>query len=325
MDLRAPFRKDPTLKRALAWGLAAGLLTAAFTLTLPNQYTSEILVLPKSAGGGGPLAAFSAATGLAGGGGLTGIMEDGYHIDIVDSRWLAERMLDTEFGFTYRTWYFGELQTRKETLAVFMKADSPRKREAACKKLHSWLAATRDLKTGVLRIRAEAPSPELAQHLANRATDLLELALKTRIQTQGTAKADYAKARLIRAQQEEDQARKALVAFTEAHRNVGVSPDPAVRAQGQELGATLALRQQITTTITLGLEQAELDARSTLPMLSRLDEAYLPANKSGPQRANLVLAAVAAVAGLYYLWMNRARLQGSIKAIEAARSLRPGT
>lgn len=324
MALRNLFQRDPTLKKALAWGLVAGLLTAGYTLTMPNQYTSEILVLPKSAGSGGPLAALSMVTGMLGGGGLAGTEEDGYYTDIVQSRWMAERLMDTSFTFTYKPWYFGASQARQQTLAAFLKADTPPKRESALKRLKGWITATRDLKTGVLRIQVKAPSPELAQAMTDRTTDLLDQALKSRVQTQGTAKADYAKQRLVRARQEEEQARLALVAYAEAHRNMDISPDPAVRAQGQALTAELLLRQQITTSVALGYEQAELDAHNNVPVLSRLSDAYLPATKSGPRRANLVLGVLALGAGLYWGWANRVRLRGSLQAIESARSPQSG-
>ena len=323
MSIREIFQKDPTLKKALAWGLVAGLLTAAYTLTLPNRYRSEVLVLPKSAGTSGPLAALSAVTGMLGGG-LGSVEEDAFYTDIVDNRWMAERLLDTEYTFSYKPLYFGAIQARKQTLAAFLQADDTKKRESAINTVIEWVDGKRDLKTGVLRISAEAPSPELAQQLVNRTTDLLNLALKTRVQTQGSAKADYAHQRLTQARQEEDQARQGLVAFARTHQNFAMSPDPSIRSRGDELTADLLLRRQITTSVALGYEQAELDARNTVPVLSRLDEAYLPVGKSGPRRSNMVLAATAALAGLFWIWMNRARLQGGLQAIEAARSPRLG-
>ena len=324
MGLRDLLQKDPTLKTALAWGLAAGLLTAAYTLTLPNRYKSETLVLPKSAASSGPLAALSAVTGLLGGAGLGQVDEEAQYTDIVASRWMAERLLDTEYAFTYRAWYFGTPQARRQTLAAFLGVDNPKKRESALKTVMEWVEAKRDLKTGVLRISAEAPSPELAQQLANHVTEYLNLALKTRIQTQGTAKAAYAHERLGQVRQEEEQARQDLEAFARTHVNFAQSPDPGIRSRGERLASDLLLRRQVVASLTLGVEQAELEARNTVPVLSKLDEAYLPVAKSGPKRANLVLAAIAAVAGLYYLWMNRARLRGNLQAIEAARSSLPG-
>jgi uncharacterized protein involved in exopolysaccharide biosynthesis len=324
MGLREVFQKDPTLKKALAWGMAAGLLTAGYTLTLPNRYKSEILVLPQTASSSGPLAALSAVTGMLGGGGLGQADPDAFYTDIVNSRWLGEKLLDTPFTFSYQAWYFGAVQARKQTLAEFLEADTPKKRESALKTVLDWTDAKKDLKTGVLTLSAEAPSPELAQELVNRTADLLDLALTTRVQTQGTAKADYARQRLAKARQEQEQARLALVAFAQSHQNFAQSPDPAIRSKGESLAADLVLRGQVTTSVALGYEQAELDARNTVPVLSRLSDAYLPATKSGPKRANLVLAAMAIGAGLYWGWVNRARLRGSLQAIEAARSPQPG-
>ncbi len=300
MGLRELFRKDLTLKKALAWGLAAGLLTAGYTLTLPNQYTSEILVLPSN--GNSSLSALSAAAGMLGIGGLGKGGEDDYYPDILTSRWMIEKLLDTEYSFTYRSWYFGSPQLRRQTLAAFLKADTPRKREESLQKVrNTWVTATRDLKTGVLRIMVQAPSPQLAQEMTDRAADLLDHALKTRVRTQGIAKANYAEQRLAQARQEEAKARQTLVNYAEAHRNLDQSPDPAVRAEGQALMAEVTLRQQIATNVALGYEQAELDARSTVPVLSRLSSAYLPALKSGPRRG--IMAFVALALGTLMGWV----------------------
>jgi uncharacterized protein involved in exopolysaccharide biosynthesis len=306
MGLRELFRKDPTLKKALAWGLAAGLLTAGYTLTMPNQYTSEILVLPSN-NGGSPLSALASAAGMLGVGGL-GKTDDAYYPDILTSRWLAGKLLDSTYHFTYKGWYFGAPQHRVQTIAAFLKADTPQKRESALETVQDWLTATSDIKTGVLHIKVEAPSPELAQELTDRAADLLDEALKTRVQGGGSAKAAYAKARLAQAKEEVDRARQTLVSYAEAHRNLDQSPDPAVRAQGQALMAELALRQQIATNVALGYEQAELEARNNVPVLSRLSDAYLPAQKTKPRRSTMVLAAFFAVSAGLWLWLNRDRL-----------------
>ena len=288
MGLRERLQKDPTLKKALAWGLVAGLLTALVTLALPNRYKSEAMVLPKSASSGSPLAALAATAALLGGG-AGQIDEEAQYTDIVDSRWMAERLLDAEYAFTYKAWYFGRPQARRQTLAAFLEVETPKDRESALKTVLDWVEAKRDLKTGVLRISAEAPSPELAQQLANQVTENLNLALKTRIQTQGTAKAAYAKDRLALARQEEEQTRQDLEAFARAHVNFAQSPDPGIRSKGERLVSDLMLRRQVVTSLTLGYEQAELEARNTVPVLSRLDEAYLPIKKSGPRRVVYIL------------------------------------
>jgi uncharacterized protein involved in exopolysaccharide biosynthesis len=317
MGLRDLIQKDPTLKKALAWGLVAGLLTALVTLALPNRYKSEAMVLPKSASSSGPLAALTAVAGILGGG-AGQIDEEAHYVDIVESRWMAERLLDAEYAFTYKAWYFGSPQARRQTLAAFLEADTPKKRESAFKTVLDWVEAKRDLKTGVLRLSAEAPSPELAQQLANRVADNLDLALKTRIRTQGTAKAAYAKDRLALARQEEEQTRQDLEAFARAHVNFAQSPDPGIRSRGERLASDLMLRRQVVASLTLGYEQAELEARNTVPVLSKLDEAYLPIQKSGPRRSLFVIYGLIAGAGLAYAWSRKSETIGFWGALRTA-------
>jgi uncharacterized protein involved in exopolysaccharide biosynthesis len=319
MGLLDTLRRDPTVRTALAWGLLAGFLTAAYTLSLPNRYRSETLVLPKSAAVGGPLAGLSAMTGILGGS-LAKIDDQAYYADIVESRWMAEKVLDAEYAFTYRSWYFGSLQTRKQTLAAFLEADTPKRRESALREVLRWLNALLDFKSGVMIISAEAPSPELAQQMVNRAVDLLDLALKTRIQTQGLRKAEYARDRLAKARLEEAQVRQALVAFAESHRNFTQSPDPGIRSRGEELSADLVLRRQVTTSLALGYEQVELDAQNTVPVLSRLDEAYLPREKTRPPRGGMVLLALIFVGAGRWFWLNRERVQARLQAGEPSSS-----
>ncbi|MBP1626370.1 MAG: lipopolysaccharide biosynthesis protein [Holophagaceae bacterium] len=319
MSVRDLFRKDPTLKKAIAWGLLAGVLTAAYTLTMPNRYRSEAMVLPKNASSNSPLAALAATAAMLGAGrGQTD--DEAHYADIVKSRWMAERLLDTEFTFSYKSWYFGEPRVRKQTLAAFLKAGNPEKRESAAKVILDWVEAKRDLKSGVLRISAEAPSPELSQQLANRVTDLLGVALKTRIQTQGTAKAAYAKERLIQARQEEEQARQELETFARSHINFAQSPDPGVRFRGERLGVDMMLRRQVVASLTLGYEQAELEAQNTVPVLSRLDEAYLPVGKSGPRRSSIVLTIILLGGGAVWVGCNLSRIRSVLRTIEARRT-----
>ncbi|HOD33021.1 MAG TPA: Wzz/FepE/Etk N-terminal domain-containing protein, partial [Holophaga sp.] len=85
------------LKRPFQIGFAAAVLTAVFTLFMPNYYKSEARVLPieaKGMGGGlGNLAAAAAAFGVSVPGGDG---SDANFIDILNSRTLREKLLETE-------------------------------------------------------------------------------------------------------------------------------------------------------------------------------------------------------------------------------------
>lgn len=303
--LKVWLTSDPRPARILKHAFVAAVLVALGSLALPNRYRSEVLVLPRTGQSGSSLAAMAAMVGFPG----MGKSEDGAQYgEIVKSRWNAERLLDATYTFTYQPWYFAKVQSRQETLASFLKVREPKDRESALRTVQGWLKTQRDPKSGVVRIEAEVPSPELAQQVLDRAVAGLEEALKAQGWTEAAAKADYARERLQEARLQEETARQALEAYAKAHVNFAQSPDAGVRSKGERLVADLALRRQVVATLTLGYEQAELDARNTVPVLSRLAPAYRPLVKSAPSRARLVilgaLLAAAATAGwLYRRWI----------------------
>lgn len=317
------WRGGSGLGQAMLAGLAAGVLTAGITLALPDEYRSEVMVLPRGAAGGGPLAALAATAGLLGGG-FSQVDEEAHYVDILESRWMGEKLLATEFSFAYRPWAFGRTYVCRETPAELLRVGNPVQRERALKKLGGWITANRDLKTGVLRVAVRAPSRELARQLADQAVLYLGQAVRERAQARNGAKAEYAKARLDGARAEEETARKALAGFARSHVNFEHSPDAGVRSTGERLVRDLGLRSHLVASLALAYEQAELEARTTVPVLSVLGAAHAPAEKAGPKR--LLLVVLAALLGGAGAWsaLNARRIREHLARIERERAARVG-
>jgi hypothetical protein len=317
MTLRLPV--PAALRKPLKVGLAAAAFTLAASLMSPDYYQSGVMILPRGAGGIS-LASLVATTGLLGGGGaLSGIDEEAHYADIVQSRWMAEKLLKSTYQFSYRPWAFARVQERRETLEQFLDARAPRRHEGALRKVSKWVHTDRNPKTGVLSIDSLAPSPELAQQLADKATHLLDEALRTRVMDSGSARALFARQRLEEARLEEDKARAAMEAYARNHVNFAQSLDPGIRFKGERLADQLALRRQMVVTLTMGQEQAELDARSTVAVLSWLDDAYLPLEKARPRRGLLMafLAFLAGSAGTL-AWRERVALARRLRGPEGS-------
>jgi uncharacterized protein involved in exopolysaccharide biosynthesis len=303
-----------SLKKPLQWAFAAGVLTAVITLFLPNYYRSEARLLPvesKGLGGGlGGLATAAAAFGVSVPGGEG---NDANFVDVLNSRWLKEQLLQTEFQYHARSWRFGAERLEKGTLYDYV---DEKNMDRAVKKVGEVLSAARDLKSKVITLSAETKSPELSQQVVQRAGKLLETFLQEKGHTRGGAKALFAEARLAEARGEMDQAEEAFRRFLEGNRNYQTSGDPAVRLRGTRLENELRLRQQLVTTLAMNREQALLEEKNDIPILNMLDPGNLPIEKSKPARSIVVLLATLLVAAGGWTWLNREWVRARLLADE---------
>ena len=291
------------LKSPLRWAALSGLLTAVLTILMPNHYRSEARLLPVeskgAAGNLGGLASAAAAFGVSVPGGDG---NDANFVDVLNSRWLREQVLSSEYQYHFRRWRFGVGKIEKKTLYDYLEAENM---DRAIQALAPILSVSRDLKTKVISIAAETTSPELSQLIVQKASKLLETFNREKGRTRGGAKVAFAEARLMEGRKEMDEAEGAFRLFLEANRNYQTSGDPAVRLNGARLETELRLRQQLVTSIAMNREQAMLEEKNDIPILNVLDSGNLPIEKSKPARSIIVLA-VAMIVGLAtWAWQKR--------------------
>jgi uncharacterized protein YlbG (UPF0298 family) len=221
---------------------------------------------------------------------------------VLNSRWLREQLLNTEFQYHVHSWLFGAEKVEKKTLYNYLEAKNM---DHALRGIGPILFSSRDLKSKVIFINAETTSPELSQMIVQRAARLLETFNREKGRTRGGAKAAFAEARLSDARKEMDEAEDAFRRFLEANRNYLTSSDPGVRLKGTRLETELRLRQQLVTSIAMNREQALLEEKNDIPILNMLDPGNLPIDKSRPARSTFVLLA-AMLAGIgSWTWLNR--------------------
>lgn len=290
------------LKRPLQIGLVAAVLTAAVSLFLPNQYRSEARILPVEArgvGGLGNLASAAAAFGVSMPGGDS---SDANFVDILQSRWLREKLLDTEMTFQARSWRFGAEREHREKLSAYLDAGNT---DRALKALAAMVGVSRDLKSKVILLTVETKSPSLSQRIAQRSLELLEEFIQQKGHTRGGAKAAFAKARLEEARSEQSKAEAIFQRFLETDRNYQVSPDPSVRLKGTRLEAELRLRMQLVATLALSHEQALMEEKNDVPILNVLDGGNLPLDKSRPKRSVFVALAFLLASAGAWAYANR--------------------
>lgn len=303
-----------TLKRPVQVGLGVAVLTALLSLLMPNQYRSEARILPvetKTLGGAGlgSLTAAAAAFGVSLPGGDA---SDANFLDILNSRTLRERLLQTEFTFHARSWRFGREKARTETLYAYLEEANI---DRAVRALGGRISVSRDMKSKVITLAAETPSPELSQKIVQESLRLLEAFVQQKGRTRGSAKAAFAEARLAEARREMAEAEDAFRRFLDSNRNYTMSFDPDVRLKGLRLETELKLRQQLVTTLALNREQALMEEKNDMPILSVLDPGNLPVDKSRPGRSVLVLNALLLAGAAALAWQERRRLLERLKGI----------
>ena len=149
---------------------------------LPNQYRSEGRILPSEGGGASSLEQFADAAAMLGAK-LPGQEEKFSNSqDVLESYWLRENLLTTEFRFRARSWRFGTEVMRHERLIDFLHCKNTDKGLEALRKIFS---ASKDIKTKLLTITAETSSPELSQQIVARSIELLEKFVMEKEQTKG--------------------------------------------------------------------------------------------------------------------------------------------
>jgi hypothetical protein len=301
------------LREALIAAFSTAFLASALSITMPNNYLSEAHILPveTKAPSLGQLSAAAATFGLSLPGQDGG---DSAYMDVLNSRWMKEKLVTTQYEFRAKSWLFGGAKVRKETLLTYYRS---RNLDIAVKRFGVLYKTARDPKTRLISISADTNSPGLSQQIVNRALALLEEYVQDRGRTRGGYKAAFAEARLTDAQKELNGAEAELGRFLEQNRNYPGTTDPGVRLRGMRLETDLKLKQQMIITLTLNRENALLEEKNDMPILNVLDDGNLPLEKSGPHRSVFALLGFFLGGGGALLWRNRRWIAARIRASSA--------
>lgn len=281
--------------------LFASLAMAVASIFIPNQFRSESRVLPDLSRGN------SLASGLANAAAMLGVggsHEDpsGSYVDILESRWLMDQLLETPYSFQMKPWRFAREKSYHQTLRDYYGEGNL---DRAVIALEHHYAVSRDPKTSLVTVTVESRSPQLSQSVAQRAVALLGDFLSAQGRTRGSEKAIEAGERLAEAKSDYLSSEAEFKAFLDTNRNYGTSSDPGIRLKGERLQLDLALKQQVVSSVTLMREQALIQAKDDAPILNVLDKGTLPEEKSWPHRSVLCLFAFLSGAILTWAWQRR--------------------
>lgn len=316
------------IRKPVLFGLAAGILTLAGSFLLPNVYTSELTILAdagkrpasRSAGLWAPTSEGESPTTRP---------EDGPTVaysEIIQSRWVVDRLLKDTYEFTVPASLFRKERSAQQTLLEYLKAENL---DDGAGKFRRIMKISRDLKSGMMRVRVETTSPSLSQQVVNQAAAHLEDYLSDLTRRLGDHKRSFAERQLMEAEEKYRAIEREVIGFLSGNRSLnlqelnnttGFRPgvDPVVQVRVEKMRGDLERQRQVVTTLSLQLQQARLEAQNDIPTLMVLDQGHLPAVKSGPRRPFAAMAVTLAVFLITLVISQRAWLTRHLLAKDPA-------
>jgi uncharacterized protein involved in exopolysaccharide biosynthesis len=269
--------------------LAAAIVAAAVSLLLPAKYTATAAFIPEAESGGLKL-----PSGLAGLAAQFGVSvpagagtSPALYAQIFKSRTLRDEVLQARFPDP-RTEAPADSATLLDLLDV--EGESlPERLEAGRKVLDDAVSVRVDNETSMVTLSVETRYPELSASVANLFIELVNrFNLETR-QSNARERRRFIEERLSEAETELRAAEEALKTFLERNRQWQGSPQ--LRFEHDRLERQVSLKQAVYTTLSQSYEEARIQEVNDTPVITVVDYAVPPQEKSSPKRKlNVILA-----------------------------------
>lgn len=255
--------------------VALTLLSTVFR----RQYTATAVFMPQLA-----QRSTSALAGLAAQFGMPVVGMGGgdniaFYAELPTSRELLRDLALTEFRFAPKG---HPADTTAGALVGLLGAggDSPQERlHNTIDILGKRVAASPDLKTGLVTLEVTASSPELAELMTRRVLDLLNDFNMRRRQSQAGAERRFIEDRMRETRRELDSAEASLEYFLEQNRRYQESPRLAFLAA--RLQRRIDLQQQVYTSLAKLYEDARIEEVRNTPVITIVDRPEDGARRAG--------------------------------------------
>lgn len=283
------------------WRLVVGfpLVTAIFaaliSLLLPTQYTATTSFVPEGGAEGSQLP--SGLSGLASQFGIAIPLgretSPEFYSDVLYSRTLVEDVLETQYSDP-RAQETGATATLLDLLDI--DGDNMMERLQAGREDMAERTSVRvKSETGIVTLEVETPYATLSADVANRFVTLLNrFNLETR-QSNAKIRREFTEGRNAQAETELREAEEDMKRFLEENRTFRGSPQ--LEFQHDRLQRQVAIRQEVLTALRREYEQARIQEVNDTPVITVIDAAVPPYEKSSPHRTIIVIV-VFVLAGL---------------------------
>ena len=277
------------------WKLVVGLpLLAAFvaaliSLVMPARFTATATFVPESESSAMSLP--SGLTGLAAQFGVAvpggGANSPSFYADVLRSRTLKDEVLLARFPDP-RGLAAGDSATLLDILAIDGDSQSERL-ESGRKQLDEMMSVRVDNETNVVSLAIETRDPALSADVANQFIELVNrFNLETR-QSNAQECRRFIEERMAEAEGELRDAEAELQRFYERNRRYEDSPE--LRFQHDRLQRQVTIKQEVFTTLRRSYEEARIQEVNDTPVITVIDQAVPPQERSSPKRKlNVILA-----------------------------------
>lgn len=270
--------------RLIAGLAAAGALLAAVVLLLQRPvYTGKATFAPETSQGVSLAGSLAGLAGLAGQFGIsspTSSVSPDFFARVLHSREILRATLQAEFTDPAS----GRRSVRRALLDILdVTGKTPEERlQKGTRTLENQTEADIDRRTGVVTLAVEMPSPELAAAVANLMVDQLNRFNLERRQSQSREERRFSGDRLATAERELRAAEQAHLGFLQ--RNRRFSDSPLLNFEANRLFREVQLKQEVFLTLTKSYEQARISEVRDTPVLTVIDSAVPPIQRTSPRR-----------------------------------------
>jgi uncharacterized protein involved in exopolysaccharide biosynthesis len=280
--------------------LLTALAAAIVSLILPHRYTATTSFVPESSGGAtqlpssfGGLAGLAAEFGVAFG---AGSGSPAFYADLLRSRTIQDQLLSSHFDRGGQS--LCDSQTLLDILRI--EGDGPQERlEKGRETLTGLTAISVDNQTSVVTVSATTPYPELSAGVANLYVTLLNrFNLDTR-SSNAQLRRQFIEERLVQAEDELTTGEEVLKGFLEQNRRFATSPE--LQFQYERLQRQVTIKEGVLITLRRQYEEARIEEVNDTPVITVVDRAVPPDERSSPKRKLIVIVAfiAASVVGMF--------------------------
>lgn len=294
------------LKRSgliLVLTVSSGLLMAAMSLLLPIRYEAVATFVPEGNPTSGALPGGLAGLATQLGVGIpAGAQSPDFYAQLLKSRTILDRILLTTFP-NPSDLPNSDSQPLLNILEI--EGNSLRARlERGRRKLSDLTIVRVDNRTRIVSVSSIMPDPKLAAGVANKFVDEVNRFNLENRQSGAKERRRFRGERLAEIERELQLAEDELTDFFEANREFVDSPE--LMARSERLRRRVALKAELFSTLRRAHEQARIDEVNDIPVITVIDQAIPPKDRTSPKRKRLVLLVMfaAAVAGVFLAFMS---------------------
>ncbi|MGH7575464.1 MAG: GNVR domain-containing protein [Longimicrobiales bacterium] len=287
-----------------------GLVALALAFVLPAKYVGTVTFIAEvrpSTQVSSDLAGVAAQFGL----GFPGAGRERspeFYVALARSDRVLRELLTTKFRASNGA---ADSVSLMETLEIRGRGEGQRL-ERGVRKLYRRIAPSIDLRSSIITLEVEMPSPVLAAAVANwlvRHADTFNREVR---RTQRRDHRRFVEERLALAERELSEAESALRTFLEQNRRFEQSPTK--RFEEDQLARQVNIANEVYLTLRRELETARIEEHNDVPVLTVVDPAIPPERPAFPRPTRmLIFGMIVGLAGAasYVFLIEYLRLMGS--------------